>query len=46
MKMIWIDRKLAEKHYAEHKGKPFFEPLIDYITKLRASLWSLREDTP
>lgn len=33
MKMIWIDRKLAEKHYAEHKGKPFFEPLIDYITK-------------
>ncbi len=33
MKMIWIDRELAEKHYAEHKGKPFFEPLIDYITK-------------
>jgi len=33
MKMIHIDRELAEKHYEEHKGKPFFEPLIDYITK-------------
>jgi len=33
MKMIWIDRELAEKHYAEHRGKPFFEGLIDYITK-------------
>jgi len=33
MKMIWIDRKLAEKHYEEHRGKPFFEGLIDYITK-------------
>ncbi|AIF69350.1 nucleoside diphosphate kinase [Palaeococcus pacificus DY20341] len=33
MKMIHIDRELAEKHYAEHKGKPFFEPLIDYVTK-------------
>ncbi|MDK2854329.1 MAG: nucleoside-diphosphate kinase [Thermococcaceae archaeon] len=33
MKMIHIDRELAEKHYGEHKGKPFFEPLIDYITK-------------
>ncbi len=33
MKMIWIDRELAEKHYEEHRGKPFFEPLLDYITK-------------
>lgn len=33
IKMIHIDRELAEKHYEEHKGKPFFEPLIDYITK-------------
>lgn len=33
MKMIWIDRELAEKHYEEHRGKPFFEALIDYITK-------------
>ncbi|ASI98654.1 nucleoside-diphosphate kinase [Thermococcus celer] len=33
MKMIWIDRELAERHYEEHRGKPFFEGLIDYITK-------------
>ncbi|AFK22435.1 nucleoside-diphosphate kinase [Pyrococcus sp. ST04] len=33
MKMIWIDRELAEKHYEEHKGKPFFNALIEYITK-------------
>jgi nucleoside-diphosphate kinase len=31
-KMIQIDVPLAEKHYAEHKGKPFYEPLIQYIT--------------
>ncbi|ADT84098.1 nucleoside-diphosphate kinase [Thermococcus barophilus] len=33
MKMIHIDRELAERHYEEHKGKPFFNALIDYITK-------------
>ncbi|HII61355.1 nucleoside-diphosphate kinase [Pyrococcus horikoshii] len=33
MKMIWIDRELAEKHYEEHREKPFFKALIDYITK-------------
>ena len=27
-----VDRALAEKHYAEHKGKPFFDGLIDFIT--------------
>jgi nucleoside-diphosphate kinase len=32
MKMIKIDADLAERHYAEHKGKPFYEPLIRYIT--------------
>ncbi|MCD6383922.1 MAG: nucleoside-diphosphate kinase [Thermoplasmata archaeon] len=32
MKMLWIDRDLAERHYQEHTGKPFFEPLISYIT--------------
>jgi nucleoside-diphosphate kinase len=31
-KMIQIDVPLAERHYAEHKGKPFYEPLIQYIT--------------
>jgi len=23
---------MAETHYGEHKGKPFFGPLVDYIT--------------
>jgi len=32
MKMVHVDRGLAEKHYAEHRGKPFFESLISYIT--------------
>jgi nucleoside-diphosphate kinase len=32
MRMLWMDRKLAERHYAVHAGKPFFSGLIDYIT--------------
>lgn len=32
MKMIWLDRELAEKHYGEHKGKPFYQPLLKFIT--------------
>jgi nucleoside-diphosphate kinase len=32
LKMIKVDRVLAEKHYGEHKGKPFFGGLIDFIT--------------
>jgi len=32
MKLIQIDQSLAERHYAIHKGKPFYEPLIHYIT--------------
>jgi nucleoside-diphosphate kinase len=32
MKLVAVDRKLAEKHYGVHKGKPFFEPTVKYIT--------------
>ena len=32
LKLIAVDRGLAEKHYAEHQGKPFFEGLIQFIT--------------
>lgn len=32
MKLMRISRELAERHYAPHKGKPFYPPLIDYIT--------------
>jgi nucleoside-diphosphate kinase len=32
LKMIRMSRELAETHYAEHKGKPFFNSLVDFIT--------------
>ncbi len=32
MKLVQIDRGLAERHYAPHKGKPFYPGLIEYIT--------------
>ena len=32
MKLMQISRELAERHYAPHKEKPFYPPLIDYIT--------------
>src|SRR5436853_7759330 len=32
MKMLRVTRSVGETYYAEHKGKPFFEPLISYIT--------------
>ncbi len=32
MRMKTITRKKAEEHYAEHRGKPFFQELIDFIT--------------
>jgi len=31
MKMLRVTRSLGETYYAEHKGKPFFEPLMSYI---------------
>ena len=31
-KLMRISRPLAERHYAVHKGKPFYEPLLNYIT--------------
>lgn len=32
MKMMSVSTELAEKHYAEHQGKPFYESLVKYIT--------------
>jgi nucleoside-diphosphate kinase len=32
LKLMQVDRGLAEQHYAEHRGKPFFEGLIAFIT--------------
>lgn len=32
MKMLVVDRQLAEEHYAEHREKDFFGELVDSIT--------------
>lgn len=32
LKMMKIPREVAEKHYGEHQGKPFFTGLVDFIT--------------
>jgi nucleoside-diphosphate kinase len=32
IRMLRMDRSLAERHYAVHKGKGFFDDLVDFIT--------------
>lgn len=32
LKFLHVDRALAERHYAVHKGKPFYEGLLAYIS--------------
>ena len=45
MRALRIDRALAERHYAEHVGKPFFEPLVEFITSgpVVAMVWEGRD---
>jgi nucleoside-diphosphate kinase len=31
LRMLKADRALLEKHYAEHVGKPFYEPLVEFM---------------
>ena len=31
LKMMSADRALLTRHYAEHEGKPFFEPLLEFM---------------
>ena len=40
-KFIQVSQTLAETHYAEHKGKPFYDGLISYITSapVMAMVW-------
>lgn len=33
LKIIKASREIAERHYAEHKGKPFFHELVNFITR-------------
>jgi len=32
LRLMEIDRPLGERHYAVHKGKPFYDGLLNYIT--------------
>jgi nucleoside-diphosphate kinase len=32
MKMLHMDNDLAQRHYAIHEGKPFFDDLVNFIT--------------
>lgn len=40
-KFVYVDRPFAEQHYAVHKGKPFYESLIQHITSapVMAMVW-------
>ncbi|MEW5922102.1 MAG: nucleoside-diphosphate kinase [Bacillota bacterium] len=41
LKMLKIRQELAEQHYGEHVGKPFFQSLVDFITSgpVIAMIW-------
>ena len=32
LRMLNADRALLERHYEEHKGKPFYEPLLEFMS--------------
>lgn len=32
LKMLQMDERLASIHYAEHKGRPYYGPLVDFMT--------------
>jgi nucleoside-diphosphate kinase len=38
-KLMRVSRDLGERHYAEHREKPFFDELVEFITS--ASTWAL-----
>lgn len=40
-KFMQVSRELAERHYAVHQGKPFYDGLINYITSapVMAMVW-------
>ena len=43
LKMMSVSKELASKHYAEHKGKDFYDGLVSYITSapVVAMVWQL-----
>lgn len=45
LKLLQASRELAEKHYAVHKGKPFYDSLLQFLTAgpTVAMVWEGRE---
>lgn len=45
LKLVQADRDLAGRHYAVHKGKPFYESLLEFLTSgpTVAMVWEGRE---
>ena len=41
-KLMLVPRELAEKHYAEHKGKPFYDGLIKFVTSSPVMVLAIR----
>jgi len=41
MKLVQLDESLAQRHYGEHVGRPFFPGLVEFITSspLVAMVW-------
>jgi nucleoside-diphosphate kinase len=45
LKLVQASKKIAEEHYAVHKGKPFYDSLLQFITAgpTVAMVWEGRE---
>lgn len=45
MKLMLVPFELAKKHYSEHKDKPFFDSLVNFITSgpIVAMVWEGRD---
>src|SRR5260221_6839106 len=45
LKLVQASRELAEKHYAVHKGKPFYDSLLSFLTSgpTLALVWEGRD---
>jgi nucleoside-diphosphate kinase len=44
LKLMQVSRETAETHYGEHKGKPFFDGLVEFITSspVVAMVWKAK----
>ncbi|MEM9882257.1 MAG: nucleoside-diphosphate kinase [Planctomycetota bacterium] len=42
MKLMNVPRGLAEKHYTEHEGKPFYPGLLDFVTSSPVLVLAIR----